>query len=210
LACRLRRRVFATWVPREPGRRGRVGKGMGVSRFFRRGRTAEAPPSWRPPRPALDLTLPTLWRLDDQIGWYDRKSIYNQRCYRLLKTMTFSASALVPIVANSGQLGAGPTAALLGVLIVLVEGLLQLNQFQQLWIAYRSTAEALKHEQFLFLAHARPYDDADEGTRLRRLAEQVEALVSQEHARWVSLRERDRPTGQQPQVGPPPGGGSGP
>jgi hypothetical protein len=43
----------------------------------------------------------------------------------------------------------------LGVLIAVLEGLQQLNQYHANWIAYRSTNEALKHEKFLFLAKVR-------------------------------------------------------
>ena len=35
-------------------------------------------------------------RLDDQIGWYDRKSISNQRWYRGLRTVQVVAAALIP------------------------------------------------------------------------------------------------------------------
>jgi Protein of unknown function (DUF4231) len=45
-------------------------------------------------------------------------------------------------------------------------------QFQQNWLAYRGTAEALKHEQFLSLAAAGPYADAERADAL--LAERVE------------------------------------
>src|SRR3712207_9488676 len=59
-----------------------------------------------------------------------------------------------------------------------------------LWVLYRSTAEALKHEKFLFLSCAGPYATAD---RLRVLAERVEGLVSQEHAKWTQGREQAEP-----------------
>lgn len=48
----------------------------------------------------------------------------------------------------------------------------QLFQFQQNWITYRATAEALKHEQFLFLSEAGPYAGAQRrsaGARRTRL-----------------------------------------
>jgi hypothetical protein len=45
----------------------------------------------------------------------------------------------------------------LGVLITGLEGMLQLNQFQQNWIAYRSTCESLKHEKYVYLGKASPY-----------------------------------------------------
>jgi Protein of unknown function (DUF4231) len=74
-----------------------------------------------------------------------------------------------------------------GALIVALEGLQQLEQYQQNWTTYRSTCERLKHEKFLFLARAGPY--AAVPNRESLLAERVEGLVSQEHAAWVSHRE---------------------
>ena len=72
-------------------------------------------------------------------------------------------------------------------MIVVLEGLQQLMQYQQNWINYRSTCERLKHEQYLYLAAAGPYAAlADPGTLL---AERIESLVSQEHAAWASQQE---------------------
>ena len=78
------------------------------------------------------------------------------------------------------------SAAALGIIIVLAEGLQQLNQFQANWIAYRSTCEALKHEKYLYLAQAGPYEST--GRPVALLAERIEGLVSQEHAKWVSAQ----------------------
>ncbi|MCV0384718.1 MAG: hypothetical protein K5799_14950 [Erythrobacter sp.] len=51
---------------------------------------------------------------------------------------------------------------------------------------YRSAAEALKHERFLFLSEAGPYGGA---RRHMVLAERIEGLVSQEHAKWTNARD---------------------
>ena len=102
---------------------------------------------------------PTWERLEDQIRWYDQRSTYNQRMFKWLKVSQIGSAALVPVVA-----GLGITAYItggLGALIVVLEGLLQMNQYQQNWINYRSTCEALKHEKFLFLAEAGPYSTAE-------------------------------------------------
>jgi hypothetical protein len=45
--------------------------------------------------------------------------------------------------------------------IVVLEGVQHLYQFHEQWIAYRSTAEALKRERYLYLASAGPYADED-------------------------------------------------
>lgn len=128
---------------------------------------------------------PTFERLEDQIAWYDRKSAENKRWFRLLKGAQLSAAAAIPVVAIL-ELHAAVVAAL-GASVVVVEGFEQLNQHQQNWAAYRSTCEALKHEKYLFLAGAGPYLGADNPRAL--LADRIEGLISQEHAKWVSARE---------------------
>ncbi len=128
---------------------------------------------------------PTMERLEDQINWYDRKSNYNQRVYKWLKVIEIVAAALVPLSAGL-HLPAAVTGSL-GVLIAALEGLLQLNQYHHNWIAYRSTCETLKHEKYLYLANAGPYSTATTAHVL--LAERIESLVSQEHAKWASAQE---------------------
>ena len=43
---------------------------------------------------------PTLERLEDQIGWYDRKSNSNQRTFKRMKVTEILAAALVPLFAG--------------------------------------------------------------------------------------------------------------
>ena len=127
----------------------------------------------------------TLERLEDQIAWYDQKSVWNQRLFKIAKAVQIIAAAAIPVIVLMTKYKWPPAA--LGALIVVLEGFQQLNQYQQNWIAYRSTCEALRHEKFLFLAEAGPYAAAAEPRTL--LAERIEGLVSQEHAKWVSARE---------------------
>ena len=132
-----------------------------------------------------EAASPAVDRLEDQIGWYDRKSQENQRWFKRLKVLQIVIAAAIPV----GAAASGPTWLIGagGALIVVVEGLQQLQQYQQNWTAYRSTCERLKHEKFLHAAQAGPYADAPRPEAL--LAERVEGLVSQEHAAWVSNRE---------------------
>jgi Protein of unknown function (DUF4231) len=71
--------------------------------------------------------------------------------------------------------------------IVVLEGAQHLYQFQEHWITYRSTAEALKHERYLYLARAGPYVGEN---RNRQLAERIEGLTSQEHAKWTASHQQ--------------------
>jgi hypothetical protein len=128
----------------------------------------------------------TMDHLQDQIEWYDRNSGNSQRAFKFLKFCTISAAAVIPVLAKID--GTSAIIAGLGVLIVILEGLQQLNQYQSNWIAYRSTCEALKHEKFLYLGKAGVYAAANDAHAL--LAERIESLVSQENAKWTSAQEQ--------------------
>jgi hypothetical protein len=83
--------------------------------------------------------------------------------------------------------GPALVTAALGAAVVVLEAVQHLYQWQTNWVLYRSTAEALKHEKYLFLSCAGPYASSD---RLQVLAERIEGLVSQEHAKWTQGREQ--------------------
>jgi hypothetical protein len=125
-------------------------------------------------------------RLEDQLSWYDRKASYNERTFKRLRIAIIIASSAIPLCAAFVKYNVITGA--LGALIALFEGLQHLNQHHQNWITYRSTAEALKHEKFLFLGLAGPYASSENPRTL--LAERVESLVSQEVSKWTSTREQ--------------------
>lgn len=140
----------------------------------------------QPPATAVSIEgqHPTLERLDSQIAWYDAKSRQCARRFKVLKAVVIGAAAAIPVVAAFDV--KVYVAGILGAVVVVVEGLLQAYQYHQNWITYRSTAEALKHEKYLYLARADVY--AGSRNPLRLLAERIEGLISQEHARWISSR----------------------
>jgi hypothetical protein len=132
---------------------------------------------------------PIMERLEDQIAWYDRKSQVNQRVYKRIKIVEILAAAIIPFLAVLKlPIGAIVTGGL-GVLITVLEGMLHLNQYQQNWIAYRSTCESLKHEKYTYLGKASPYANVPDPHAL--LAERIESLVSQEHAKWASVQQQE-------------------
>ena len=129
--------------------------------------------------------FPAWGRLEDQIRWYDSHSLHNQHWFKALKLVQILVAAAIPVAAGLEApmwLVGGA-----GALIVALEGVQQLQQYQQNWTTYRSTAERLKHEKFLFLARSGAYASAERPEAL--LAERVEGLVSQEHAAWASHQE---------------------
>jgi Protein of unknown function (DUF4231) len=132
---------------------------------------------------------PILERLEDQIAWYDQKSQFNQRVYKRIKIVEILSAALIPFLAAAKLPYFGVVTGGLGVLITVLEGMLHLNQYQQNWIAYRSTCELLKHEKYTYLGKASPYANVPDPHAL--LAERIESLVSQEHAKWASVQQQE-------------------
>jgi hypothetical protein len=140
------------------------------------------------PPQAASTPDPIMERLEDQIGWYDRKSLRNQRVFKRIKVVEILSAALIPFLAVVAFKGAMLLTAALGVLVTVFEGLLHLNQYQQNWTSYRATCESLRHEKYLYLANAGPYARIDDPHKL--LAERIESLVSQEQAKWVSVQQQ--------------------
>ena len=138
------------------------------------------------------LDSPAWSRLQSQIAWYSGKSQQNQRWFKRLKIGQIVTAAVIPVAAAESApawlLGSA------GALILVLEGVQQLQQYQQNWSSYRSTAERLKHEKFLLLSQAGPYAAAERPEAL--LAERVEGLVSQEHAAWTSHQEETAGRGE--------------
>ncbi len=137
---------------------------------------------------ALAGNDPIYARLEDQIDWYDRKSRSAQHIFKRIKIVEILAAAMIPFLAAAPLPHEKLVTAGLGVLITILEGILHLNQYQQLWGSYRSTCEGLKHEKYTYLAHAGPYASVADPHGL--LAERVESLVSQEHAQWSSFQQQ--------------------
>ena len=131
----------------------------------------------------------TLARLDEQAKWYSGKSKRAQQLYKVIKLIEIVAAALIPFFTGLKFKHFELVVGSLGVLITILEGILQLNQYQQIWTMYRATSEMLKREKYLFLALAGPYAAAGVNPSVL-LAERIEAIMSQENTKWVSVQEQ--------------------
>lgn len=129
---------------------------------------------------------PAWARLNDQITWYDNKSTSAQRLYKRLKYIQIFLAAMIPLIILSSLPFTKWITAFAGASIALIEAIQQINQYSTLWVTYRSTAERLKHEKYLFLSSAGPYRELLDNEKLIQLAERVEEHVSTEHANWFN------------------------
>lgn len=133
---------------------------------------------------------PAWKRLEDQLQWYDNKSAQCHRWYKWTRLTQICLAVSVPVLSHLDPIYAKWLTAIAGGLIAVLEGVQHLHQYSLLWITYRTTAERLKSEKYLFLSGAGRYRDQSSAQKLIILSERVEELVSTEHASW--LRETSR------------------
>lgn len=131
-------------------------------------------------------------RLDDQINWYDRRSISNQKWYKRLKITEFILAALVPVLVNfiTYHWIVKIIIAIAGSAIAIISAVHGLYNFHENWIEYRYTCEALKHEKYLYLAKCGIYAEAE--NPLSVLVERVENIIAKENIRWAQIH-RNKP-----------------
>lgn len=131
----------------------------------------------------IELLDQTRDRLEELISWYDGSAKRKQFLYKGLKVASIVAAGSIPVITAASV--ATIVAAVLGATVVAIEGIQQLYQFHDQWLAHRYTCEALKREKFLFAAGAGPFADQQNPARL--LAERIEALVAHETSTWRDL-----------------------
>jgi hypothetical protein len=153
-----------------------------ILRFFKKVKTV----SRLPKAPEWAENHPAWLRLEDQLGFYDSKSVSCQGWYKRLKIYQVLLAVAIPIFSHLDPEVAKWTTSISGALIALLEGIQHMNQYSTLWVTYRSTAEYLKHEKYLFLSAAAVYYGIPNEDRLVLLAERVEERVSTEHANWFN------------------------
>jgi hypothetical protein len=131
----------------------------------------------------------TLDRIREQSDWYGKKARSSRSIYIALKIVQIVMAASIPVVSVSvGGDVQRWTNAILGALIGIIEAILQLGQYQQNWLTYRATREALRREDFLYSAKAGPYSgQADPGGVY---AERADTIMSGESAKWIASQEQ--------------------
>jgi hypothetical protein len=131
-------------------------------------------------------------RLDDQITWYDKKSQFNQKWFKRFRVVEIVFATSIPFLVsyitndtNSLKIIVGA----MGVCVAALSGLVTLYKFQENRIEYRTVAETLKHEKFLYLTKSAPYDKAD---AFHPFVERVEAIISKENTNWANITREKR------------------
>ena len=124
-------------------------------------------------------------RVEQQINWYDRKSVSSKKWFYFLQIIVLVMSAAVPVVSIFSIVFENTwiriCIGILGAIVTISTGIISICQFRKNWIEYRTTAESLKREKFMFKTKTGFYSESD---AFPLLVERIEALVSKEHTDW--------------------------
>ena len=131
-------------------------------------------------------------RYEDQINWYDKKSIWNQKMYRRFQWIVIVLSAITPvlvaIVAIRPEVkGTSWLAVGISALVAIGTTSLKTFKYQENWINYRTTCETLKKEIHFYKAGIIEYKDAEDPEGL--FVERVESLISRENTMWLMAQK---------------------
>ncbi|MFM2375713.1 MAG: hypothetical protein RLZZ165_810 [Bacteroidota bacterium] len=124
-------------------------------------------------------------RVEDQLSYYNKAASKAKKRFQRLKVVEVVLASFVPFLSalinedNAGTLKV--IVGLVGVGITLLSGVLLVYKFQEDWVNYRSTAEALTAEKFKFLARTGPYQGSDASSIF---IEKVERILGDESQKW--------------------------
>jgi len=144
-------------------------------------------------------------RLNDQIAWYDQKSVCNQKWFKRLQVFQLAAAASIPVLVNYVTDSSGwirLLVAFLGASIAIISGIIALYKLQENWLEYRTTCESLRHEKYLYLTKTEPYNTDDP---LALLVNRIETLISKENTNWAQYMKKVAKGKNDDRVQPTPG-----
>lgn len=120
-------------------------------------------------------------RVEDQIKWYSKRSIFNQSRYKFLfiLQLIFSSSITV-LVIFSDNFYLKIIIAILGVLVTAINSLIVAFKYFENWTSYRTTAESLKKEKYFFTTKTGIYKSDD----FNLFVKNIEGLISKENSNW--------------------------
>lgn len=142
-----------------------------------------------PPVPGVPEDDPVLSQVDGQIRWYDSNARRTMELHFRLRTVQIMFAAAIPITQiPSSTIGWRLTAAALGAVIAVCQGLDAMHHYSDHYVAWRATCQELLRERQLFVAAAGDYQGLSPGSpeALRQLATRSAQIEAQEQQKWAA------------------------
>ncbi len=135
-------------------------------------------------------------RLDDQIKYYDLKSIEYKKKHENISLATIIISALIALVPAFIDILPNCKgiitflSALLAATITVLQTIDKLKKYNDLFYQFRMTCEKLKQEKELYLYQSGEYKRTDEMTNEQLFVERCESIMATENGTWAQLNEK--------------------
>lgn len=135
-------------------------------------------------------------RLDDQIKYYDLKSIEYKKKHENISLATIIISALIALVPAFIDILPNCKgiitflSALLAATITVLQAIDKLKKYNDLFYQFRMTCEKLKQEKELYLYQSGEYKRTDEMTNEQLFVERCERIMATENGTWAQLNEK--------------------
>lgn len=130
-------------------------------------------------------------RLINQIIWYDTSAIKKQSMYKGLMICTIIFTAIIPILSlfTSFKYGLIATVliALLSTSSSAILSILNLCEYRNLWVEYRSNCEMLKSILHRYFMKSNEFNVPDKKVNLDLLISSCEEYMTKEFQTWAEL-----------------------
>jgi len=138
------------------------------------------------------------YRLKKQVDWYEKNANKHRKEYYIFQFLIISIGALIPII-NTSNVNPNDSSirlwsSILGGSIVISSGILQLTKAHENWVSYRSTAEVLKSEYFLYYTNSDIYEEKDIEKRDRIFIKRIESIITSEGSKYLQYHQNNMPT----------------
>ncbi|MCY7422726.1 MAG: DUF4231 domain-containing protein [Chitinophagaceae bacterium] len=133
-------------------------------------------------------------RVENQVHYYESKSALNKQYYLFFKIAQLTAATLLPFfsVFLSDYSWMKYVIAFLGSVVTILEGVMATGKYYEKWVIYRSTAETLRQEKYLFLMQAGSYSGQD---AVQQFVNKIEFSLGKENVGWQQLIVKDNKSG---------------
>ena len=129
-------------------------------------------------------------RVVKQQKWYSKEAANNKKWFTRFKVAIIIVAAMIPFA--TGFIDTYPELqypiGAMAVIVVILEGLVSFFKYQEKWIEYRSTSEALKKELSFFQYKVGPYEDQEIAFPL--FVKQIEGILSDQNENWREIAKQ--------------------
>lgn len=127
-------------------------------------------------------------RYEDQRDWYEKKASKKKKLHDITRVIIIIIAPLVPISILIDDPTLKIFSIMTSIIVVICTSLINTFKFQEDWLNYRTTAEMMKKEYFLYCTGVGDYRDNDDkdGLFIRR----IESMISQEHTKWFKYKNK--------------------